>query len=221
MDYLKIYNNLIQIAIDQNRKKKSGGPYYEKHHILPVCIGGKNESSNLVLLTAKEHYMAHKLLCKIYPKSNSLRYAFWLMINAKSRGQYRYKTCSRVYEYEKLLFAEMQRQNIKDKPHSLKNPEMIKKCTEAKLLAKVKRPDLSNNNKKAVQCPHCAKIGPVFNMKRWHFDNCKSHTGVKKSHPKIECPHCGMKSQAANIKRYHMDNCKMKKTHIIDAYLFT
>jgi hypothetical protein len=25
-----------------------------------------------------------------------------------------------------------------------------------------------------VECPHCQKIGDVRNMKRWHFDNCKS-----------------------------------------------
>lgn len=26
-------------------------------------------------------------------------------------------------------------------------------------------------------CPHCGKIGSITNMKRWHFDNCKScHT---------------------------------------------
>jgi hypothetical protein len=25
-----------------------------------------------------------------------------------------------------------------------------------------------------VECPHCQKIGHVWNMKHWHFDNCKS-----------------------------------------------
>jgi hypothetical protein len=27
--------------------------------------------------------------------------------------------------------------------------------------------------KPKVQCPHCQKIGSVWNMKRWHFDNCR------------------------------------------------
>jgi len=211
MDYIKLYDRLIDKARKEDRFKRKDGPYYEKHHIIPVCIGGNNNKENIVLLKPKEHYMAHKILCSIYPQSNSLRYAFWLMINAKSKGQQRYKTSSRIYEIEKLRFIEMQKENIKDKPHSLKNPEMIKKCTQAKLLAKIKRPDLIKNNKKTVECPHCKKIGPIFNMKRWHFDNCKVFTGVKKSHPKIECPHCGMKSQASNIKRYHLDNCKSKK----------
>jgi hypothetical protein len=32
---------------------------------------------------------------------------------------------------------------------------------------------LSNNTIK-VSCPHCGKEGQYANMKRWHFDNCKS-----------------------------------------------
>ena len=30
-------------------------------------------------------------------------------------------------------------------------------------------------NKTTVGCPHCPKIGQYVNMKRWHFDNCKSN----------------------------------------------
>lgn len=31
-----------------------------------------------------------------------------------------------------------------------------------------------SNNSTKVSCPHCSKIGQLTNMKRWHFDNCKS-----------------------------------------------
>lgn len=30
------------------------------------------------------------------------------------------------------------------------------------------------NNSTKVSCPHCGKKGQLTNMKRWHFDNCKS-----------------------------------------------
>ena len=62
----KTYNSLI------NRGKlrgldKSIIPYYvELHHILPRCLGGKNNPENLVLLTAREHIIAHLLLTRIY-----------------------------------------------------------------------------------------------------------------------------------------------------------
>jgi group I intron endonuclease len=31
------------------------------------------------------------------------------------------------------------------------------------------------NNSTKVSCPHCNKVGQLTNMKRWHFDNCKSN----------------------------------------------
>lgn len=48
MDYAKIYDGLICNA--RNRKLSS---YTEEHHIIPSCIGGSNERSNLVDLTQK------------------------------------------------------------------------------------------------------------------------------------------------------------------------
>lgn len=64
--YSRIYNCLITNAQSMNRKRSEG--YFEKHHIIPVSIDStlKFEPSNLVLLTAKEHFIAHLLLTKCY-----------------------------------------------------------------------------------------------------------------------------------------------------------
>jgi len=40
--------------------------YVERHHIIPKSEGGKDEPDNLVNLTAREHYVAHLLLARIY-----------------------------------------------------------------------------------------------------------------------------------------------------------
>ena len=32
-----------------------------------------------------------------------------------------------------------------------------------------------SNNSTKVSCPHCGKEGQLTNMKRWHFDKCKSN----------------------------------------------
>ena len=56
MDYMRIYNSIIQNAQSKNRKKGKG-EYFENHHILPKCQGGTNNPNNLVLLTAREHYI--------------------------------------------------------------------------------------------------------------------------------------------------------------------
>lgn len=50
--------------------------YREHHHILPKCICKNNlqilDTKNIAVLTAKEHYMCHLLLCKMF--NNSIFY---------------------------------------------------------------------------------------------------------------------------------------------------
>lgn len=78
MNYSKIYKDLVNKAKDSKRSKVSS-TYYESHHILPKSMGGGNEKSNLVLFTAREHYVAHRLLTKIYPNSWKMKYALLMM----------------------------------------------------------------------------------------------------------------------------------------------
>lgn len=63
MNYNKIYNDLIESRRFLNRTKNDG-IYYEKHHILPKSLGGSNYIENLILLTPREHFIAHMLLYK-------------------------------------------------------------------------------------------------------------------------------------------------------------
>ena len=59
--------NIITNAKSQNRKR--GEHYYESHHILPKSLYPlwSNNKHNLVLLTAREHFVCHLLLTKIFP----------------------------------------------------------------------------------------------------------------------------------------------------------
>ena len=74
MNYEKHYNLLIERA-----KTRVIEGYTEKHHIIPKCMGGNDDASNLVELTAEEHYIAHLLLVKIYPNKGKLIYAANMM----------------------------------------------------------------------------------------------------------------------------------------------
>jgi hypothetical protein len=106
MNHKLLYQNIINKSKSQNRCKKDS--YFEKHHIFPKCLGGDNSSDNIVLLTAKEHFVCHHLLCFIYPESKSLKFAFWAMCNQVSGDIERdYKVTSRTYEYAKLKFKEV------------------------------------------------------------------------------------------------------------------
>lgn len=103
MDYTKIYNNIIRYA--QNRTLEG---YKEIHHIVPKCMGGVDEKDNLVELTAKEHFLCHKLLCEIHPNNPKLLYALWLMAIGKKKikGRDPYSISSRDYERVRMKVSE-------------------------------------------------------------------------------------------------------------------
>jgi len=79
--------------------------YSEKHHVIPRCIGGTDDDENLANLTAKEHYMSHRLLTEIYPNNQKLKYAYWMMCTMKTSNQQRHIVSSRIYEYAKSLIS--------------------------------------------------------------------------------------------------------------------
>jgi len=96
MNYLRIYDNLINRAISRDKLLF----YTENHHIVPRCLGGKDNISNLVRLTPEEHYVAHQLLVKIYPDNHLLIYAATMMcVQGPSHNQYR--TRNKLYGWLK------------------------------------------------------------------------------------------------------------------------
>lgn len=75
MNYEKLYYRLILkrrfLPLKKVRQYDSSYTYTEEHHIIPKSIGGSDEKMNLVLLTAKEHFIAHLLLVKIYENAGN------------------------------------------------------------------------------------------------------------------------------------------------------
>lgn len=104
MNYSKLYDDIIK-----NRQRcplKNG--YTEKHHINPKCLGGKDTKDNLVLLTAREHFICHYLLIKIYPPKSRTWYKMihaFMMMNAMGDKPRYYN--SRLYEANRTHFAEV------------------------------------------------------------------------------------------------------------------
>ncbi len=97
--YTRCYYNIIN-----NAQSRSTVGYVEKHHIIPKACGGNNSKNNLVVLTAREHYICHWLLIKM---TNGVYYhkmasAFWRMVNTKNTDRFNHvKITSRVYEIAK------------------------------------------------------------------------------------------------------------------------
>lgn len=120
MNYQKVYNQLIERAKSENRvyhksNSKNRIIYYERHHILPLCMGGEGRvsqwksHSNIALLTGREHFLAHWLLFRINPNNKKIRYAFWIMCNIKryDKNNKKYTVSSRAYEEAKKMFSDL------------------------------------------------------------------------------------------------------------------
>jgi len=90
MDYTRHYDILINRAKLRIFDK---GVYTEKHHIIPRCLGGTNDNTNLVILLPEEHFVAHQLLIKMYPSNYKLVHAAHMMTigHGIRRNNKRYK----------------------------------------------------------------------------------------------------------------------------------
>lgn len=101
--YTNWYNSLINKA-----KNRIIDGYTEKHHIIPSSLGGTNDTSNLVSLTPREHFVCHLLLTKMVYGNNryKMNFALQMLSNANNIGEGRYKPTSRIYDLARKLYKE-------------------------------------------------------------------------------------------------------------------
>jgi len=98
MNYKLHYDRIIDRA-----KVRNMNSYSERHHIIPKCMGGTNDKSNLVKLTPEEHFVAHQLLIKIYPSSPGLiKAAHMMTVNSKN-----HKRNNKLYGWLKRELAKV------------------------------------------------------------------------------------------------------------------
>lgn len=120
MNYRHIYMRIISHAKSkqsQGLRKKGNGNYYEAHHILPRSLfpNWVKRKSNIVLLTAREHFFCHQLLCKIYP-SREMAYALTAFIRRPNTTLSSYKITSKEYQRLRELHSNMQKNLMKEHP---------------------------------------------------------------------------------------------------------
>lgn len=105
MNYRRIYEDIVNNAKADVVNRTTG--YFEKHHVLPKSLDGCDTAENLVKLTAREHFICHWLLVKMYDKGtierNKMLYALWRMQSMNDCHK-RYVN-SRVYEQLRIEFA--------------------------------------------------------------------------------------------------------------------
>ena len=114
--YITRYNNIIE----HYRNFFTDG-VYEKHHIIPKCMGGSDEKENIVKLPPKAHFICHYLLHKAYPDNKSLAHAFAMMC-VNNHVQHR-KPSGKLYEIAKLA----RKNALKNVPRSETTKQKMRK----------------------------------------------------------------------------------------------
>jgi len=180
MNYKRIYDNIVA-----NRKNNRYNGYTERHHIIPKSLGGSDALENLVNLSAKEHFICHLLLTKIYEKNSNeyhkMIFAFLMMLT-KSNNQNRYIT-SKKYETLKVVRADYLKTLVGEKTsqhntmwicNRLENTNKKIKITDAIPKGWEKGRLLKTNRK----CKYCGtvilkKISVKRNSVSYCSDECK------------------------------------------------
>jgi hypothetical protein len=221
MNYQKIHDAIIERA-----KTRQLEGYKERHHIIPRCMGGTNNHENLVELTAREHYIVHKLLCAIHPHIDKLHYALWRMMNPQNKNHNRsYNISSREYQNRRKIHQEKIR-NIgllnkgrvvtdkqKEKIRKARKLQVITDETKKKIsnaLINKKKPPRTEEHRKNLQKSLLGKNKGKPKPKRAN-EHCHKLSLALKMRPEIICPFCNLIGKSkSNMNRYHFDNCKYK-----------
>lgn len=101
--YTNTYYNIINNA---KSRTLSCDVYTEKHHIIPNSLGGDNSKDNLIVLTAREHFICHWLLTKmtLYESRRKMVYALKMMFANKTTNRYTIPS-ARLYQLLKIKFS--------------------------------------------------------------------------------------------------------------------
>ena len=86
--YAKIYFSLMEKVKSENRLKEANdGNQY--HHIIPKSLGGSDDNDNLILLTYREHKLAHRLLIEMTTEQNRIKMSYAYSWFGSSAGNYK------------------------------------------------------------------------------------------------------------------------------------
>lgn len=225
MNYQKIYDQIVnraKIETKQRIVRKKAGEYFEGHHIIPKCLGGTGWQSNynhpnIVILTAREHFLCHWLLHEIHKNDYRLAKAFYAMVAIKGKKQVRYIPSSRIVEYAKVQSSKLHSIYMKE---VFWTEEMRKKMSESHTGKKHSKETLEKLKTRINQYfTSLSEEERLKKSKRIIGDkNPSKRSDVKKKMSEaakkraiIKCLHCNKTGPINQMKQWHFNNCKYKK----------
>ena len=160
----KYYKWYIDIISRSYTRLLPATTYTEKHHIIPKSLGGNNAKTNIVILTAREHFICHWLLTKITESTNKNKMIYALcMMNTTGHNQFRYITgiTSRVFEQAKgkLVVSEETKQKMR-KPKSEETKQKMRKPKSEETKQKMR----DAKTPEAIEKIRLSKLGRVVSQ---------------------------------------------------------
>lgn len=159
MDYFNHYIKLVDSRQSRGLNRETG---YEIHHIVPRCLGGENEQYNLVKLTYKEHFIAHKLLYKAFPEDKKLTHAFTAMTMNKENI-----SSNQVQKLKSLHSLRMKENNPM---HNINSLEKMRKTRKEKFASGELVPRIVSKKERDIQSRRMKENNPMT-LEPW-----KNHT---------------------------------------------
>ena len=164
MTYSESIKNIIDTRGQHNIPE---GQYFEKHHIIPRCLGGKGDwknaafshnshHENCIWLYPKEHFLAHKLLAEENSDNYKLVYAWFMMFAKPSTTERDYEVLAEHYAEAKLL--------LHNCPQKINSGKKVSEETREKLrqARRGKQPflghHLSDSAKQKISAKHSGKV---------------------------------------------------------------
>lgn len=206
-----LYQEFIN-SIKESRPLNEWFEYSHRHHIIPRCVGGNDNEDNLIYLTPKEHFIAHKLLYQENPYNVKLFYAYWIMCRSKD------KFCTpEEYEEASIKHSEIMKTNF--------NPSRnMTEETKRKISESMKGRVFTEEHKRKLSESATGRIMPKESLET-RLKKSKSHEG-KKWTPKqresyensikrknmvynLICKSCGCTFHAKSPVTKFCDNCRL------------
>jgi hypothetical protein len=188
--------------------------YVERHHITPSSLGGSNDRSNIVRLTAREHWVCHLLLPKMLegPAKFKMMAAIGRMAVSNKNG---FRHNSRTYQIAKRMLSEAASLLGKGRVCSAETKKKISDKT--KNLDPAVRAKISDSTRvKSSTMREKLRVVALSRTAEHYEKISAAQKGRPRSlgpQPIWTCSQCGLEAVRQTISRFHNENCKSITRH--------
>jgi len=219
----KLYYKIIAKYANNS---ETDGIAFENHHIVPKCMGGSNDTSNIARIPSRVHFICHYLLTRMCEeeqdkiKMKAAVGAFTMRSTGRNLNSREYAVARKgVSEYMKnrVVSQETRQKMSKYAIQRKLNPFKGKHHTE-------RTKNILSESKKGKNHPFYGKKRPEHSrrmkitMKGRKFSNEHKKNISKSWHSSrklVKCSNCGLETTKSMNTRWHESNCKKSNHHRI------